>query len=288
MNEIQNGVLETISVCRNEIEHLFENYSNRDCLIDHTLKRLFAYQSDRSQTISYLVSSNYWWDAEILMRPFYETHSKIWFICQTKDSERQGLVEEFWGALGDIHARQKADRASTGAAQLSKADSQEAIILQLLSDEHLFPTHKASRSERKRIESKWSFSEIITALERNSDSAFPLAGISALRHMYGQQSHLIHGDESALNLMLDRQLRSKEELELLICSHVCRIFGDQVSLWAFSTSALRHRYSIADELTSPRWMQWKKVVSLIEPFTKRFNENQRDFYAQWSKRNDSE
>ena len=115
MNKIQDVVLEAISLCRDEIEQLFESHSDNTSLVDYTLKRLFAYQSDRSQTVSLLVSADYWWDAEILMRPFYETHAKIWLICQAQESERQNLAEEFWIALGGIHSRQRADRAKVGA-----------------------------------------------------------------------------------------------------------------------------------------------------------------------------
>ncbi len=115
LDQIQDTVLEVISACRDEIEELFAANSNDQEIVDHTLKRLFAYQSDRSQTISYLVSSNYIWDAEIIMRSFYEAHTKIWFICQSPGGERESLAKEFWGDYSKMHAHKKAARAKPGA-----------------------------------------------------------------------------------------------------------------------------------------------------------------------------
>jgi len=96
--------------------------------------------------------------------------------------------------------------------------------------------------------------------------------------MYGQQSHLIHADESALDLMLDRRLRNPEELELLVCSHVCQIFSDQVSLWTFSTSALLHRFNLEDDEDGRRWKTWKKLHKLTSIFSERFAEIQPKFW----------
>ncbi len=230
MNAIQNCTIEAISGCRDEIKKTFESNANDKNLIDITLKRLFSYQSDRSQTISHLTSNNYWWDAEIIMRSFYEAHAKIWYICQTNAGERQALVEEFWGAYSELNARKKAERAKYGAEVFEKNSMPfDSIVYRTLGNEDLFDLHKGNKKDRQKLGQKWSFSEIINKLESNSESSFPFDGISALKHMYGQQSHLIHADESALDLMLDRQIRSDEELEILICSHVCRIFSDQVS-----------------------------------------------------------
>ena len=278
-------VLEAISACRDEIEDLFTANSAAHDLVDHTLKRLFAYQSDRSQTISYLVSSNYVWDAEIILRSFYETHAKIWFICQAPAGDRENLAEEFWGDYAKMHANKKATRAKPGAELFARSSKpNDAAIYKALGNESLFEFHKGNRQERRSLEQKWSFSEIIDRLENSSDISFPMAGVSALKHMYGIQSHLIHADESALDLMRDRMLRSPEELEALVRGHVCRIFSDQVSLWCFSTSALRYRYDLKDEDDSQRWALWKRLHELTEPFGKRFAESQRDFYEGLNKR----
>ncbi|MDP7241198.1 MAG: DUF5677 domain-containing protein [Rhodospirillales bacterium] len=279
LDQIQDTVLEVISACRDEIEELFAANSNDQEIVDHTLKRLFAYQSDRSQTISYLVSSNYIWDAEIIMRSFYEAHTKIWFICQSPGGERESLAKEFWGDYSKMHAHKKAARAKPGAeffAQNSRLG--DAAVYEALANAQLFEFHEGNKRERKSLEQKWSFSEIIERLERDSSDSFPLTGVSGLKHMYGLQSHLIHADESALDLMLDRNLRSTEELEILTCGHVCRIYSDQVSLWAFSTSALRHRYDLEPKKDSNRWRLWKHLHELTKPFHERFNQSQQDFY----------
>ena len=196
LNEIQDTVLEAISVCRDEIEDLFAINSDEHDIVDYTLKRLFAYQSDRSQTISYLVSSNYLWDAEIILRSLYETHAKIWFICLEPTGGRENLVQEFWGDYAKMHANKKAARAKPGAelfARISEPDS--AAMYEALSNDKVFDFHKGNKQERKSLEQKWSFSEIIERLERSSDILFPISGVSVFKHMYGIQSHLVVCEE---------------------------------------------------------------------------------------------
>ena len=99
-----------------------------------------------------------------------------------------------------------------------------------------------NKSERKALEQKWSFSEIIRHLADSEIDGVNTKGIEALLYNYGLASQLIHADESALNFMEDRALRGPEERLLLERAHVCRMMSDQVALWYFSTLTLCHHY----------------------------------------------
>ncbi len=236
--------------------------------------------SDRSQAVSYLLSSNFVWDAEIVLRLFYEANAKIWFICLTEPDQRDALVEEFWGPYASMHNHKRAHRASLAAELCRHHDwPADEINLSALSDRSVFDFGEGNKNDRKALAHKWSFTEIIRFLANNSPRDFDLRDAPGLLHMYGQQSHLIHADESALDYMLDRKLRSPEELELLACAHASRILSDQSSLWTFSAMALRHLYNRETEIGGGLLAKYAKVHELAKPFFDRFNESQTEFYA---------
>jgi hypothetical protein len=279
LNELQEATLEAISFARNQIEIQFSNHAEDRNLVDYTLKHLFAYLSERSQAVSYLVSSNMVWDAEIVLRSFYETAAKIWFICLSRPDQRDALVEEFWGPYASMHSHKRANRASP-AAEVFKRNKRpdDEIILSMLGDPRLFDFGENNKKDRKSLEQKWSFTEIIKFLGSNSPEGFDLQDVPGLLHMYGQQSHLIHADESALDLMLDRKLRAPEEYEILASAHVCRIFSDQASLWSISALALSHRYDRKTEIGNGLQAKHAKLHDLAKPFLDRFQESQAEFY----------
>ena len=232
LNALQDASLDAVSAARDQIELQFSEHAKEENRVDNTLKRLFAYLSDRSQAVSYLVSSNFVWDAEIVLRSFYEANAKIWYICLNEPAQRETLVEEFWGPYASMHNHKRARRAAP-AVDLSIRHNRtaDAVIFSTLADRTIFNTGEGNKNDRKALEQKWSFTEIIRFISNNSPKDFDLRDAPGLLHMYGQQSHLIHADESALDLMLDRRLRAPEELEVLACAHACRIISDQAGLW---------------------------------------------------------
>jgi hypothetical protein len=219
------------------------------------------------------------WDAEIVLRSFYEANAKLWFICFSPAAKRDALVEEFWGSYASMHSHKKAFRALPAAELFGRQNkATEGAILSALSNQNIFDFGQSDKRARKALEQKWSFTEIIRCLAKNSSGVSELKDVLGLLHMYGQQSHLIHADESALDLMLDRELRPLEENQLLACAHVSRIFSDQTSLWTFSAMALAHRYEGKTEIESSLWAKCAMVHKLAKPFIDRFNESQAEFY----------
>lgn len=279
LNELQEATLEAISIARDQIEIQFSENARSECMVDYTLKRLFSYFSDRSQVISYLVSSNYVWDAEIILRSFYEVAAKIWFIALASHEDQEILIEEFWGKLGQSNSRKQARKAmlSSNVSARHGCETEQKIFDYLTRDD-VFDFGTANKNARKTVEQKWSFSEIISYLSKNSPEDFNLTDANGLLHIYGIASHLIHGDESALNLMLDRKMRSVEEGVLLDCAQVARVFSDQTSLWTFSAIALRHHFDRKTEISTELFSKYLHVRDLTKPIHARFYETQKEFY----------
>jgi hypothetical protein len=282
LNELQDAVLAAISAARDAISVLFTQHGRPKELIDNTLMRMCSYLSDRSQAVSYLVSAGYVWDGEIVLRSFYEANARIWFICHTEASQRQELVEEFWGDLGDIHNYKRGRRAVAPRELFNRnLQPQDEAVFEFLTRDDFQKFTGATKKNRKAIEQKWSFTEIVQYLKKDGPPDFNWRDIEVLLHTYCIASHLIHADESALDLMLDRQLRAKEEVAVLASAHICRIFSDQVSLWTLSAMTIAHRFGQKPRLPPLVKERWENVSALSEVFLKRFHATQADFYSEW-------
>ena len=279
LNRLQDATLDLISTSRDQVEVQFSEHANADSGVDYTLKRLFSFMSDRSQVVSYLVSSNFVWDSEIILRSFYEANAKIWLICLSPPNERNALLEEFWGALANAHNHKRAYKAASAKSLFEKHNKlDEATVFAALENRNIFDRSSGNRKDRKNVEKRWSFSEIVKFLELNSPKEFDLRDAPGLLHMYGMQSHLIHADETAMDLMLDRKMRSREDLDLLLRAHVSRIFSDQAGLWVFSFLALRHRYDRKTNIGGDLLEKYKDVLDMAKPFADRHYVSQGEFY----------
>jgi hypothetical protein len=61
--------------------------------------------------VSFSVNWNYHWDAEIILRSFYEKSAKLLYVMLSENGEKQQLIDEFWGDLGSVYDRKTAQRA---------------------------------------------------------------------------------------------------------------------------------------------------------------------------------
>jgi hypothetical protein len=280
LNSVQAAALDAITAARNAIQGTFSEQGDHQDLVDNTLMRLCAYLSDRSQAVSYLVSSGFAWDGEIILRSFYEVNAKIWLICLSAEDQRPALTEEFWGTLASIHNHKRAHRAAA-AQELFRRQGKpdDEAVFSVLMQEDLFDRGQGNKQARKAIDQKWSFTEIIRFLAANPPEGFNLIDITGVLHMYGQASHLIHADDAALDLMLDRQLRSPEELKILASAHVCRIWSDLVSLWCFSSLTIGFRFDPKARIGAELRGQFSRFHELSRPFLDAFHKSQADFYA---------
>ena len=281
MDEIQSAMLSVTSACRDSISSYFSENLQINSRVDATLNDLLGYFSDRSQAISHLVSCGYAWDAEIILRCAYETAAKIWLICLTPDDTRDRLVEEFWGISAEIHNRKKARQASFAKQlHISRNNQHDSRVFAFLEDRTIFHQDEINKKERKAIEQKWSFTEIVNYLEANHPIDFPMRYVTGLLFNYGTASHLIHADDHALDLMLDRELRDPEELALLMLTHTLRIWSDLVSLWFMSSETLRYRFGIKGR-NAKLYEQVEKFQGLGAPIKEQFDQMQEHFYNNW-------
>lgn len=279
--ELQEANLEAVSIIVAEVRTLLDvPEEDRSDPVVHTLRNLTKYLSDRSQAVSMLVSWGYAWDAEIILRSFYETAAKILFICFADKEKRQELANEFWLEFETIHSRKVARKANFAGNIYNKNERGYGVsVFSVLQDPRLYPLDKKhTKAERKVIEQRWSFAEIIETLSKTPPPGKNLTDIKCFLHIYGMASHLIHADKTAMELMLDRVLRNEGERKILESSHAGRIFSDQVSLWLFCADAIRgcleKEFSDKNKLMNA----YNKAIEMGKPFPQMFADSQEQFY----------
>ncbi|WP_300162291.1 DUF5677 domain-containing protein [Solidesulfovibrio sp.] len=283
MNQLQEAMLSATSLFRDGIIKTFADNEEPDSLVDTTLKKLVSYFSERSQAIVHLVSFEYTWDAEIVLRSAFETCAKIWFICLQTSANREIVVNEYWNIYSKIHNRKRLKKAHFSKSLfLSVKEKESSDVFSAFEDKSLFPHDDLNKKERKLIEQKWSFSEIISYLELSHPPDFPMKHVSSLLHGYGVASSLIHADDFALDLMLDRKLRNDQELLILMCAHTARIWSDLVTLWYILLAALGYRYDL-NSISKDIAKAYMDYCCLRKPVEDRFNMSQKDFYDNFKK-----
>lgn len=278
LGEMQEANLDAIRCIRDEVQHLFELSCHDRLDLCATLKPLFHYIFSRSQTISFLISHRIAWDAEIILRSFYETAAKILFICSAEPGEQDILCKEFWDDFDPIGNRRTAQKAKF-AEFLFDPESISAKVFQVLQDEKNFNfSQTGNKAYRKALEQKWSFSEIINSLDQRSHKGKKFKGIKSLLHTYGLASHLLHADKFALDLMRDRATRQREELLILECAHLARMMSDQAFILWLCAENLRETLDLKFSVHTQINEKCAKVSDLGSFFTKIFDDNQRNFY----------
>lgn len=282
LQEVQNETLQALSLIRDEVASLFRRHVPEPTDLTQTLWMLFKYQSERSIAVSFLLSHGYPWDAEIILRSFYETTAKILLICFSSAEEQKILLAEFWEQLTHISHR-KGSRKADFSRQFARkrGDAFDEAVFAVFLNEKLFPKGPLSKEERRRLEHKWSFSEIIEALSKMELRDIPLTDVRTIFHMYGVASHLAHADSTALDLMIDRQLRDEGERKLLEGAHASRIMTDQVSLGFFSAEALRTTFQGVFDNRDALLSSMNSIFKKSDEVQKRFESSQTEFYKSY-------
>lgn len=151
--ELQEATLHALSIVRDEAVHLFENPQLPPSRPDYTLRLLFRYLMDRCQTVSFLVSHRYAWDAEIVLRSFYETAAKFLFIAYPPAAEAEssiGREEPQIEVVKDRHdyARRYEARYLTEDGTPLSDEEQRALALRAIELSVINPLRMLRRASR--------------------------------------------------------------------------------------------------------------------------------------------
>ncbi|MGE8450084.1 MAG: DUF5677 domain-containing protein [Pseudomonadales bacterium] len=185
--------------------------------------------SQRCITVSHLLKSGLFWDAEIVFRAAIESALKVLFVSVAQEPERSLRILEFREHLSQIAFFRFRSRASAGKPD-GAGPGEIFSRLALSEDELAEHNRKWSKKERKALEQKWAFSEMIKELESVDVEGHKLSYLSNLVHSYGVASHFLHADQLAIDLSADREHRSPAVKQILEMLHFTEMLTRMVAL----------------------------------------------------------
>lgn len=258
---------------------LFGAIQPQQSLFSETLRVLSNYASDRCRAVYCLAVNGFVFDAEIVLRSFYETIAKCLFLATCPESRREQLLSEFWEILPEIYDAKGAERAEIAekTARRHGAKDDETVFAKLRDPELFKVEPPKNRKFRNEVEQRWSFSKIMDTLNRGLEGHTRLSSADSLFHIYGIASHITHASPKAFDLLEDRSLRGIDLL-CLEAGHIARMLSDMVSL----TALILHQSQVALLGEAPMAAalrdSFERMSEISAPFHESFHRSQDDFY----------
>lgn len=229
-SRIRDVFVEAVESCR-KIDPEYASFSGQQ----------MNYYSSRCQSVNVLLQEWKLWDCDILMRSALECATRFLFVSIAEKAERCQRIIEYQVFLNEIEDIQRSEKARTAASHSLDAES-----AMLFGGAALDPVKEAElrsrwpKTKRQALKQKWSFSEIVRVLETIDEPTLNLTHYGSLLHSYGLSSHLVHADQTAMNLVFDRATRDPDVKLLQERAHFARLAVEQTSLFFLCWRAMEH------------------------------------------------
>ena len=271
-----------------EIMRVSKGFSDDDDL-GSTLEFLFRLLGDRAAGAMALLGVVLPWDAEIVLRSYYECSVRILYFSLSDVEAQDQLVDEFWNILGAASDQRRARKAHFAKKIFDANDSGSRDIFALMElDSMQRSKGSLNKKARQAIEQRWSFAGMIDELDRLPRLGEKFDQFKSLLHIYGMASHLSHSDSGAIDLMLDRALRDPSEAAIVRICQCSRILTDIASLGAFSTFAIFKSLDLDMNIAGTISEDAAGIFELGQPIHSAFHQSQTAFYDSWLRPNNSE
>lgn len=184
---------------------------------------------NRIDTILLLVENLRFWDAEMPYRSALEATAKLAkIILFNNENSQERFIAEFWEDLYEINLLKRAKKARA-YMQLPIAEELKARFRNLQLSDAVFECLKEKwpKREQKKLENAWSFNTIINELSSNNVLPNRVSEIlETISYNYKMSSHLIHGDETGIMIIRERELAPWGESREIDAAHMFRILSD--------------------------------------------------------------
>jgi hypothetical protein len=220
---ITETYFEAINICNVELFGIIKDHS--ESLKD--LLPLIEFILSRLETVSTLTLLNRFWDAEIIFRSALETFTKVLFITSSEKEIQLKKINEYWNSLKEINSIKQSSQAQKNLKFFSDSELHKLAYspLVLSEAEEKVLREKWPKSKRRKIEQKWSFSEMLIAISKNYRGE-EFSAIIPLSHSYRMSSHIMHGDETGVSIIKERELRTEKERKEVEIAHYLRLLND--------------------------------------------------------------
>ena len=180
--------------------------------------QLFLQCQLTSESIIFLLQERKEWDACILLRSVMEGTVKYLYILNGNEIEMQERAYEFWYVLPEIADIKHSDRVKDLYDRLAIPPPKPLEDLKLDEQAHKKLLNKYPRADRKKIEDRWSFSNILKSFENTELEPF-----KSLFFEYGMCSHLAHMDAVGVGMVKERALTNLPNRDIIQLAHIAKI-----------------------------------------------------------------
>lgn len=219
------------SMIRDEIKSVLDHSGAYDEDYRNFALAQFHYYSERCQSLNMLLQEWKLWDSDIVMRAALECATRFIFVSSARKNERSELIYEYSVALNEIADIQRSEKAKKFVDANEDADFVTlvgGVVLSKEREEEL--RSRWPKSKRNSIKQKWSFTEMVRRLTEFNEQGLDLRGYKSLLHSYGLSSHLIHADQTAIELVWDRANREPAVRIAQERAHYARLATTQTAI----------------------------------------------------------
>lgn len=196
---------------------------------------------ERLCSVTQLATQGDNWDAEIIYRCALEAYIKLTFICSSSGREREQRLNEYWNDLREVNSIKQSEQAKKTLELYDQDEMMRLMFLPMVLDSKKEKNLRAkwSRINRKTLEQKWSFTEMVLSLSKNYYGN-PERRFIGLGHEYRYSSHVTHADETGVLIIKERERREINEREIVSLAHTAKLLGN----------SFRVCYGIGNQITS--------------------------------------
>lgn len=228
---------------------------------------LLQFILSRIETVTVLTTSDKLWDAEIILRSALETFVKFTFITSADKIEREKRLDEYWNLLAEVNAIKHSEQAKLNLKFLGHLETHNIAFTPILlpkKDENTLRS-KWSKSARQKLEQKWSFTEMVASISKNYRGK-PLELFTTLTHGYRMSSHVTHGDETGILIIVERNERTQEEQNVANFAHYLRLLSDSNVYCAFVAVETMNYLNLDNNFFFKNQEILKEIDSLTEKY----------------------
>lgn len=187
------------------------------------------------------------WDAEIVLRSVFEGTMKFAYLLESPATfeERCHEYSEVLPMISKLRWHMKSAEALSAVGDQGELARQPFRDMLMPEAEIETIRKQYPREVRQRVEARWGFTELVTALSRPG-GALGSVGRTAL-HSYMVSSHLIHMTDEGVGMPYERDVRLQARRDAITLGHASRLMSDCLNLMFLRALSIRRFLRISPE-----------------------------------------
>lgn len=226
-----------------------------------------------SESSLILIQEGQEWDADIINRTIIEGTVKYIYMISCNDKKQHERANEYSHLLPNFSAIRRHERAKKFLDELENNNglSWKVIEEQLLTEEQIIEYRSGlNRKERKAIEQKWSFSEIVNEFATSKEEGLEL--LAHLTYNYRMSNHLIHKDSEGVAVVWDSCTRDSSRQIAMKLGHSARMISDVCVLTQLRSMYLLKACGEKDDVFSALESKYSQFFNELTKASEYFNE----------------